>query len=66
MHMTQQRLVTLFSTVDVVPSASTFLPKVILNEGWAFIGVHRVNHRYLIKTKFFIDQPIDVTSNLCG
>ena len=28
-----------------------FYGKVILKEGWAFIGVHRVNHRYLTKTK---------------
>ena len=35
---------------------------VILKEGWAFIGAHRLNHIYLIKTKLIIDQPIDVTS----
>ena len=40
--------------------------KVILKEGWTSIGVHTVNHRYLIKTKLIIDQPIDVTSHLYG
>ena len=40
--------------------------KVILKEGWTFIGVHRVNHTYLIKTKLIIDQPIDVTSHPYG
>ena len=37
--------------------------KVILEEGWAFNWVHRVNRRYLIKTKLIIDWPIDVTSH---
>ena len=36
---------------------------VILKEGCAFIGVHRVNHRYIIKTKLIIHRPIDVTSH---
>ena len=27
---------------------STIIGKVILKEGWGFIGVHRVNHRYII------------------
>ena len=40
--------------------------KVILKEGWAFIGVHRVNHRYIIQTKLIIELPIDVISHLYG
>ena len=32
-------------------------------EGWAFIGVHRVNHRCLIKTKLIIELPLEVTSH---
>jgi len=35
--------------------------KVILKEGWALIGGHRVNQRFLIR-----ELPIDVTSHLYG
>ena len=46
----QSRMVGADETTELwrPPPRTLFLLKAILKEGWAFIGVHRVIHRYII------------------